>query len=80
VTIWVPPYRFIQAIQRTLKVVRFADHRVALLRDQFDFVFAHRGRLLRNKQQHNRMRPVTIDDGEFQIALNRTARWRQLAT
>jgi hypothetical protein len=48
VTIWVLPYRFIQAIQRALKVDRFADHGVVLLRDQFDFVFTHRNRLLPN--------------------------------
>jgi hypothetical protein len=57
VTIWVLPYRFIQAIQRALKVDRFANHGVVLLRDQFDFVFTHHSRPLPN-------RPVDINDGE----------------
>jgi hypothetical protein len=39
-------YCFVQAIQRVLKVVSFEDHGTVFLRDQFDFVFAHGGRLL----------------------------------
>jgi hypothetical protein len=61
VTARVLPYRIVQAIQRTLKVVRLADHGLALLRHQFDFVLTHRNHLLPNQ-------PVEIDDGEFQIA------------
>jgi hypothetical protein len=61
VTARVLSYRIVQAIQRTLKVVRLADHGLALLRHQFDFVLTHRNHLLPNH-------PVVIDDGKFQIA------------
>ena len=53
------PYRIVQAIQRTLKVVRLADHGLALLRHQFDFVLTNRSHLLPNHP---------VDDSEFQIA------------
>jgi hypothetical protein len=35
------PYRFVHEVQRGHLVVRFADHGMAVLRDQFDFEFAH---------------------------------------